>query len=138
MCASEDGVAVADCGEGAHDPLDRLVNGGAFEAGVGEAGGGVGERVGGQCVEQCFPIGVVAIQGGTADAGRGCDVGHVGTTAVFGKRVGSRVEDGGRGAVIAGATAGGGCRRHQGLQSLDFRVSGQDSAVLTSLQDNDT
>ena len=83
MFANEHGVAVADCGQCAHDSLDRVFDRGAFEAGVGEARGGLSEGMGGQRIEQRFPIGVVAVQGGTADAGRACDVGHVGVTAVF-------------------------------------------------------
>src|SRR6266702_1450587 len=73
LFADEDGVAFADCGQRADDSLDRLFDGGTLEAGGGEAGGSVCKGVGSECIEQCFPIGVVAIQGGTADAGRGCD-----------------------------------------------------------------
>src|SRR6266702_3724628 len=38
-------------------------------------------------VEQRVAAAVVAIQGGTADAGGGCDVGHVGTPAMLCERV---------------------------------------------------
>jgi hypothetical protein len=46
--ANEHGEAVADCGHGAHDSLDRLFDRSALEAGVGEAGGSGGEGVGGE------------------------------------------------------------------------------------------
>src|SRR5439155_10403843 len=82
LFAGEDGVAVADCRQGAHDSLDRLFHWGAFEAGVSEASGGLGEGVGSECVEQCFPVGVVAVQRGTADAGCRCEIGHTRATTV--------------------------------------------------------
>jgi hypothetical protein len=51
LFANEYGVAVADCGQGAHDSLDRLFDRGAFEAGVGETSGGLGEGLGSERVE---------------------------------------------------------------------------------------
>jgi len=45
LFAQEDGVTVADRRQGADDSLDRLFDRGAFEARVGQAGGGVCERL---------------------------------------------------------------------------------------------
>ena len=59
---------------------------GARSRPIGEAGSGVGERVRGQRVEERFPVGVVAVEGCAADAGRLRNIRHVRAAAVLGER----------------------------------------------------
>src|SRR5207244_3653229 len=82
-------------------------------------------------LEQRLAAGVVAVEGGAADAAGCGDLGHVRARAALGEHVRGSVEDGGGGAVVAGR---GGCGWHGWLHLvLGHRVSTQDSNVLTSL-----
>src|SRR5207253_8926022 len=99
--------------------------------GVGDAAAGVCKRLGGERHEQRLATGIVAVEGGAADAAGRRDVGHVRARAAVGEHVRRGVEYGGGGAVVARR---GGCGGHGGLHLLPgHRVSLEDSSVLTGL-----
>ena len=93
--AHEHGVAVADREHGADDPSDRLLDADRFEAGVGETARELVECLRGERGEQRLAAGVVAVEGGAADAGSAGEVGHARVT-VLGEQASRRLEDRGR------------------------------------------
>ena len=107
--AHEHGVAVADGEHGAHGPSDRLLDADRFEAGVGETARELVERLRGERGEQRLAAGVVAVEGGAADAGSAGEVGHA-RVAVLGEQASRRLEDRGRRAEAIAEVL---CRRYE-------------------------
>ena len=81
LLAHEDRVTVANRDQGAHDSLDRLFHRRPVEARVGGAGSGVGECLGGQCVERRSAVGVVVKL--TERRRLGLEEGSAATASVF-------------------------------------------------------